>query len=177
MKCLYYLTSSIDTARSVSDDLHQGGLNDRFLHIISKDTAGIKKHHLHSGNYIEQLDILRDGIIGAAIGLVIGFIICMVIVLNQYFPPEVPTISYAFIVILLTLFCAWEGGLLGIANENKKLAAFHDDIEAGKYLILVYARQHQVQAINAMMVERHSDIRLVASDPNFFNPLSRVQRI
>lgn len=177
MKCLYYLTSSIDTTHSISDDLHEAGVNDWFLHIISRDTAGIKKHHLHSSNYIEQLDILRDGIIGAVIGFVLGLIIIGIISFNQYFPLEVPNITYLFIVILLILFCSWEGGLAGIANENKKLAEFHDDLKAGKYLILVYARTHQEQAIKAMMAKKHADIRLEGSDSNFFNPLSRVQRI
>ncbi len=177
MKCLYYLTSSIDTTHSISDDLHEAGVNDWFLHIISRDTAGIKKHNLHSGNYIEQLDIMRDGIIGAVIGFVLGLIVVAYISFNQYFPPEVPSITYVFIVILLTMFCSWEGGLAGIANENKKLAEFHDDLKAGKYLILVYARAHQEQAITAMMKAKHPDIRLEGSDSSFFNPLSRVQRI
>lgn len=177
MKCLYYLTSSIDTTHSISDDLHEAGINDWFLHIISRDTVGIKKHHLHSGNYIEQLDIMRDGIIGAVIGFILGLIIIAVISINQYFPPEVPNITYAFIVILLTLFCSWEGGLAGIANENKKLAEFHDDLEAGKYLILVYARACQEETITTMMVKKHPNICLEGCDSSFFNPLSRVQRI
>ena len=177
MKCLYYVTSSIDTTHSISDDLHEAGVNDWFLHIISRDTVGIKKHHLHSGNYLEQLDILRDGIIGAIIGLVLGLIIVAVISINNYFPPEVPSISYFFIIILLTLFCSWEGGLAGIANENKKLSEFQSDIEAGKYLILVYARACQEEAITKMMIAKHPDIRLEGSDSSFFNPLSRVQRI
>ena len=177
MKCLYYLASTIDNTHSISDDLHEAGVNDWFLHIISRDRIGIKKHHLHSGNYIEQLDIMRDGIIGAVIGLILGLITIAIISYNQYFPPEVPNITYAFIVILLTLFCSWEGGLAGIANENKKLAEFHDDLEAGKYLILVYARACQEQAITEMMTTKHPDIRLEGCDSSFFNPLSRVQRI
>ena len=111
------------------------------------------------------------------IAIVISIIIIAYISFNQYFPPEVPSITYVFIVILLTLFCSWEGGLAGIANENKKLSEFHDDIEAGKYLILVYARACQEDAITTMMTEKHPDIRLEGSDSSFFNPLSRVQRI
>jgi len=177
MKCLYYLTSSIDTTHSISDDLHDAGVNDWFLHIISRDTVGIKKHQLHSGNYIEQLDIMRDGILGAVIGFILGLIVVAVITFNQYFPPEVPTITYYFIVIILTMFCSWEGGLAGIASENKKLSDFQDDLEAGKFLILVYARTNQEEAIIDMMNTKHPDVRLEGSDPNFFNPLTKVQRI
>lgn len=177
MKCLYYVASSIDTTHSISDDIHEVGVNSWFLHIISKDVAGIKKHQLHSGNYIEQLDILRDGIIGAAIGFVLGLITVAIITANDYFPPEVPNISYFFIVILLTMFCSWEGGLAGIANENKKLATFHNDLQAGNYLILVYASAAKEKVITRMMATKHPNIRLEGVDSSFFNPLSRVRRI
>ena len=177
MKCLYYLASSIDNTHTISDDIQQAGINNWFLHIISKDTAGMKKHQLHSGNYIEKLDVLRDGILGAIIGLCIGLIIVAFISYKEYFPPEVPNISYFAIVIVLTMFCAWQGGLTGIASENKKLEAFHDDLDAGKYLILVYARASQEDAITNMMAKKHPDIRLEGYDSSFFNPLSRVQRI
>jgi Na+/proline symporter len=120
---------------------------------------------------------MRDGIIGAVIGFIVGLIVIAVISYNDYFPPEVPDISYFFIVVLLTMFCSWEGGLAGSANENKKLSEFHDDLEAGKYLILVYVRANQEEAIIRMMETKHPDIHLEGSDSSFFNPLSRVQRI
>lgn len=177
MKCLYYLASSIDTTHSISDDIQEAGVNNWFLHIISRDSVGIKKHHLHSGNYIEQLDIMRDAILGAIIGLILGLISVAVISFNDYFPPEVPSITNYFIVMMFTMFCSWEGGLLGITNENKKLSEFHDDLEEGKYLILVYARANQEEAIIQMMSTKHPTIHLEGSDSSFFNPLSRVQRI
>ncbi len=177
MKCLYYLASSIESTREVSDDIQAVGINHWFLHVISKDTAGVKKHQMHSGNCIEQLDIMRDGIIGAFIGLVLGLIIVSVITYKGYFPPEVPTITYYFIIGILILFCSWEGGLIGIGNESKKLAEFHSDLEAGKYLILVYAPANQEKLITDMMAEKHPDIPLEGADPSFYNPLSRVQRI
>ena len=75
-----------------------------------------------------------------------------------------------------TLFGAWEGGLTGIATENKKLARFHDDIEAGKYLILVYVRRHREDEVRRMMAERHPEAELVAVDTHFINPFSDVAR-
>lgn len=177
MKCLYYLSSSIDTTHTISDDIQAAGVNNWFLHIISKDDAEVKKHQLHSGNYIEQLDIMRDGILGAIIGLTIGLCVIAYLTYNSIFPPEVPDVTYLFIVIVLTMFGAWEGGLLGIANENRKLADFQADLEAGKNLILVYARACQEETITSMMRRKHPKINLVGSDSSFFNPLSKVQRI
>ena len=81
-----------------------------------------------------------------------------------------------FVIVVFTLFGAWVGGLTGIDNENKKLRRFHDDIEAGKFLVLIYARKEQEQLIRDMMAEKHPEARLAAVDRHFMNPFKRVQR-
>jgi len=53
MKCLYYLTSTLDSTRKITDDLHQAGIDDWFIHVLSKDEAGLKKEKIHSSNYLE----------------------------------------------------------------------------------------------------------------------------
>ncbi|MFC4310254.1 hypothetical protein ACFPN2_14270 [Steroidobacter flavus] len=179
MKCIYYLTSTLKSTQDVSDDLHEVGVEDFYLHVISKDECGLKKQHIHSSNYLETLDIVRDGFIGAAIGCVAGLI---GISLLMYFKPlgadfEIPTLVYALLVGAATLFGAWEGGLTGIATENKKLARFHDDIAAGKYLILVYVGKNQEATVRKMMDERHSDADMVAIDSHCVNPFTGVDRV
>lgn len=174
MKCLYFLASSLSCTQDVSDDLHQAGVSDFYLHVVSRDESGLKKQHIHSSNYLETLDVMRDGFIGAALGLIIGLI---GIALLMYFRPfgpdvQVPTFVYAILVGAATLFGAWEGGLTGIATENRKLKRFHEAIEAGKYLILVYVRRPQEDIVRRMMKERHPDAELVAVDTHFINPFS-----
>jgi hypothetical protein len=179
MKCLYYLAPTLASTHDVSDDLHEVGIEDFYLHVITRDESGLKQQHIHSSNYLETLDVIRDGFIGAALGFVFGLI---GIALLMYFEPfgahvQVPTFVYVILVGVATLFGAWEGGLTGIANENKKLARFHDDIEAGKYLILVYVRKQREEAVRKMMSERHPDAELVAVDSHFINPFSDVARL
>jgi hypothetical protein len=179
MKCIYYLASTLKSTQDVSDDLHEVGVEDFYLHVISKDESGLKKQHIHSSNYLETLDIVRDGFIGAALGCVAGLI---GISLLMYFKPlgpdfEIPTLVYALLVGAATLFGAWEGGLTGIATENKKLARFHDDIAAGKYLILVYVAKNQEATVRKMMDERHSDADMVAIDSHCVNPFTGVDRV
>jgi len=89
----------------------------------------------------------------------------------------VPVYVYAILVAVATLFGAWEGGLAGIGAENKKLARFHDDIEAGKFLVLVYVRKQQEDSVTRMMKERHPEAELVAIDSHFINPFSKVSRL
>lgn len=179
MKCMYYLAPTLKTTEEVSDDLHKAGVKDYYLHVVSNDESGLRQHQIHSSNYLETRDIIRDGFIGAAMGFIAGLI---GIGLLMYFDPFGPTIQvpnyvYVILVCVATLFGAWEGGLTGIDSENKKISRFHKEIQAGKYLILVYARKYQESAVRKMMQEQHPDAQLVAIDTHFVNPFSNVVEV
>jgi hypothetical protein len=63
-----------------------------------------------------------------------------------------------------------------VATENRKLTRFHDDIEAGKYLLLIYAFKEQEQRVLDMMSARHPEAKLAAVDRHFVNPFSSPGR-
>jgi hypothetical protein len=177
MKCLYYLTSTLDSASQISDDLHEAGVGDWFIHVLSKDDAGLSKKKIHASNYLEKLDLLRFGIIGAITGFVIGIFAANLLRTTQPFGPDVPSIVYFAIIGVVTSFGAWEGGLIGIASENKKIGLFNQDIEAGKYLILIYARKEKEATVKNVMNINHPEAKIVAEDPAFYNPLASLTRM
>ena len=176
MNCLYYLAPTLDSTHQVSDDLHAAGVKDFFLHVVSKDESGLEQQHIHSSNYLETLDIVRDGFIGAALGFIAGLIGAALLLFVQPFGPDVPRFVYVVMVAVATMFGAWVGGLTGIATEHKELRKFHDDIEAGKYLILIYARKEQGAVVQALMRARHPEAELVAVNTHFINPFKPVRR-
>jgi hypothetical protein len=176
MQCLYYLAPTLDSTQRISDDLHAVGVKDFFLHVISKNESGLKTQHIHSANYLETLDLVRNGFIGAGLGLIAGIIGVLLFMYFEPFGPDVPAIVYVIIAGVATLFGAWEGGLNGIATENKKLAKFHHDIEAGRYLILIYARKAQGATVRSMMRARHPEAEFVAVDRHFINPFSALRK-
>jgi hypothetical protein len=92
------------------------------------------------------------------------------------FGPNVPGVAFFFLVVVATLFGAWVGGLTGIGSENQKLKRFHDDIEAGKYLILIYTRKGEGDQIKQMMRSRHPEAQHAATDRHFINPFAQVER-
>lgn len=176
MKCMYYLAPSLVSTHQISDDLRDTGIDEWHVHVISRDEAGLKKEKLHSSNWLETRDLLRDGFIGANFGLIAGVIAAGAMMLFQPFGPNVPHVAYFFLVAVATLFGAWVGGLVGIDSENNKLKRFHDDIETGQYLVLIYARKGMGERVKAMMSERHPEARHVATDRNLFNPFAGVER-
>ncbi|MDF1583790.1 MAG: hypothetical protein RQ733_09205 [Methyloprofundus sp.] len=177
MKCIYYLTSSLDSTRKITEDLHQAGINDWFIHVLSHDESGLKKEKIHSSNYLEQLDILRYGVIGAISGLVIGLIAASLVNTTELFGSAIPNAAYYGIILFFTCFGAWEGGLTGIATENRKIALFHDDLESGSYLILIYTKKAAENVLKKLMETQHPEAELVAIDTNFYNPLTNLTRV
>jgi hypothetical protein len=175
MKCLYYVAPTLESTRQITDDLHAAGVRDFFVHVIAKDESGLKHQHIHSSNYFETLDIIRDGFIGAAIGVLLGLVAAAALFFIDPFP-NAPRIVYFVIVVLIILFGAWEGGLTGIAMENRKLRKFHREIEAGKYVILIYAWREQGAAVRAMMRAKHKEAELSAVTKHYINPFSALRR-
>ena len=53
---------------------------------------------------------------------------------------------------------------------------FQDDIDAGKYLILIYAARGQGEKVKQMMRDQHPDAVHVATDRQYVNPFSVVRR-
>ncbi len=177
MKCLYYMSPNLISTHQISDHLHEVGIDDWFIHVVSKDEAGLQREHLHSSNYLETLDFIRDGFLGAGIGFLLGLGCALLLKVTAPFGPDVSLLAYLGVILLLTCFGAWQGGLIGVASENKKLALFHDDIEAGKFLVLIYAKKSQEEKITQMMSNKHPESAMVAVDTHFMNPFTRLERI
>lgn len=177
MKCFYYLSSTLKNARDVIDELHKGGIDDWYIHVMSKDEAGLKKVKIHASNYLEKLDILRFGILGAITGLLIGFFAAFLVNNTALFGQNLPNIAYYSIIVFFTLFGTWEGGFIGIATENKKISLFHDDLESGSHLILIYTKEVEEDVLNTVMEKHKKDIKLVAIDDSFYNPVTSLKRI
>jgi hypothetical protein len=177
MKCIYYLAPTLPSAHRISDDLHEAGVNDFYLHVVARDELGLKRQHIHSANYLETLDVIRDGYVGAAIGFLAGLVGIGLLNYFQPFGPDVPGFVYVVLVAAATLFGAWEGGLTGVDSENKKLRKFHAEIEAGKYLLLVYVRKHQEATVRALMQKDHPEAQLAGIDTHFINPFSPVKPV
>jgi hypothetical protein len=177
MKCFYFLSPTLGDTEHIAEDLRQAGVSDWFVHIISKNEAELERRHLHSSNYLETLDFLREGLIGAGLGLVAGLLLALALSMAQPFGTAVPVEAYLGVVLLLVCFGSWQGGLMGISAENRKLRQFHDDIEAGSYLILVYANRNAEEKVRAMMSRLHPEARLVGEDPHFYNPFVQPRAV
>ena len=171
MKCIYYLAPTLDSTHTISDDLHAVGVKDWYIHVVSKDEAGLQKEKIHSSNYLETSDALSGALTGAIIGLLFGVLAALVLMVTPFGSGFV----YAIVVLAPAGFGLWVGALLRSKYDSGKISAFHDDIEAGKYLFLIYTPESKGDAVRKMMQEQHPESEYVAVDEHFVDPLRAVK--
>lgn len=177
MKRMYFLTSNLDSTESISRDLHNQGIKDWHIHVLSKDEAGLNRRRIHSANAIQKLDIIRYGVRGAMIGFIIALILTGITMKTASFGEEVSGFLYLAMFVCITCFGAWVGGLTGVATENQKISLYHDDIEAGKHLILIDVKPEEEQEVRRIMQVRHPEAafkRVGSTGINPFKPRPTV---
>jgi len=170
MKRMYYLTGNLDSTERISNDMHRAGITDWHFHVFSKDEAGLYRRHIHAANLIQKHDIIRSGERGALIGFVVALFATGYVIATEPFGPNASGLVYVAIFGFITLFGAWVGGLSGLATENHAIAQYRDEIDAGKYLILIDVRRDQEESVRALMAEKHPEAQLMRVGSTLVNP-------
>lgn len=176
MKCLYYLAPTLVSARDIARDLDAVGVQDWLIHVIARDDRNLRRESLHGGNYLETTDVLRNGLIGAGLGLSAAvFAVFAVYALRPL--GQTPSLGFLGLIGLsILVISAGVGALSGLDRENRKIRRFHQEIEAGQYLVLIYAAAEQDPLVRDVMARAHPESVLAAVDHQFFNPFGRIHR-
>ncbi|HSG87580.1 MAG TPA: hypothetical protein VLA56_00090 [Pseudomonadales bacterium] len=177
MRRLYYIADDLETTRQVSDGIHAEGITDHDFHVVSRDEAGLYRHHIHSATTYQQLDVVHTGQRWAMAGAVVGIAIVAACSIGQPWGFEPNMITGAAIVLLCTAFGAWRGGMIGMTRENYKLAPFHHDLEAGRHLILLDVPASQEDEVRDMMRGRFPQVRQCGEDSTLINPFESAPRV
>lgn len=173
MMRLFYLVSSIDSAKDISDDLHEHGVTDWRFHIVSKDEAGLYTHQLHTASVLDRTDLPRFVERGAIIGFALGLVVLLPLAFMNLVP--LPGAAWIALFAFMVAAGAWVGGFGGIQNENYRIKPFHDDIEAGKYLIMVDAPKDHIPKVKELMTKNHPEAQLQGKDSSFNNPFASAR--
>ncbi len=173
MRRLYYIADDLPTTQAISETLHDEGITDWNFHVVARDEGGLYRHHIHSATPIQQLDIVHTGerfaMIGAIVGLAAGT--------AAYFGAGLTMPAVIVITLVAALFGAWLGGMVGLSRENYKLEPYHDEIEAGRYLIMVDVQTESKARVREIMNMGFPRVRFCGKDSTFINPFKRPQHI
>ena len=169
MKRLYYLSQDLEDTGKISDDLHQAGISDWHFRVICKNPEGLYQHHIHSANPLQRLDVIHCGEQGALTGAGFGLVLASTLLLLD--PPGYPTDlkMFGLIISICALIGAWIGASSGLSHQNYKISRFHDQIEAGQYLIIIDIKKAQREAVEEVM-QRHPHAAKCGEGSSFTNP-------
>ncbi|MEH6825501.1 MAG: hypothetical protein V7629_16505 [Motiliproteus sp.] len=141
----YFLAETLCAADKAVAVLHQQlHINDKYIHIVSNDSEGLKQHHLHAANLIHKSDLVRGAELGVMVGLVASlFFFCLAAYAAPFLGMTASLKSFViFSAALGPLFVGGTvGTLIGLCKENYKINPFHLDLELGHHLILVDSDQ------------------------------------
>lgn len=177
MQRLYYIADDVETTRRVSDALHADGITDHHFHVVSRDEAGLYTHRVHSANTFQQLDVLHTGERFALLGAGVGLVLVMVLAATEPFGFAPGLFTGGAITLVGGLFGAWEGGMIGLTREHYKLAPYHHDLEAGRYLIMVDVQRAQEEDLRGLMRGCFPEVRAAGEDSTIVNPFATPDRV
>jgi hypothetical protein len=152
---LYYLLPDPRSARTIMDDLLLARIEERRIHFLAK--RGTPMDGLHEANILQKSDIVhgaqRGVLIGAALGCALGAFVTFYLVTDPKWQVATIFIASAF----GAGFGGWTASLVGAAVPNSRLKQFADEIEQGKFLLIVDVPEHKVQEVKALVGRVHPE--------------------
>ncbi|MBL4795487.1 MAG: hypothetical protein JKY24_08320 [Pseudomonadales bacterium] len=177
MDRMYFLTNSIESADAIEKDLVFRGVNLNHIHIISHHDAEEKIHNVHSGSYFMRRDIVHSGERGLIIGLIVGLIAGSLLAAIAPFAVGLELTLIASTTILSSLFGVWVGCMIGLSTENYKIAQFHDQLEAGQYLMVVDVKSSEKEGVETLMKQKHPESSFAGEASTTTNPFKSKDTI
>lgn len=171
MKQLYCIVDDLITTKQIVDELYALNIGESNFYVWSRNDAGLIKNNIHPANPVQQQDIIHSGEQGAILGLVGGLILLSTIVLFHPFSIEVGWGISLAVIIFVTFFGAWVGGIVGISHDNYKISKFRDSIDAGKHLLVVEVPRHQIRKIMRVLGSHRQSATLEGMDDTVINPM------
>lgn len=177
MQRLYFVTHQLEDTELISDIVHEAGITDWNFHVVGKDEAGMIGHHIHSATLYQQLDIVHSGeryALGYALG---GLLLSSLLVAVGLTPVSPPSVFVAATTLLSGMFGAWTGGLIGLSRENYQLAPFHEDIEAGRFVVMIDVKDAQRAQVRELINVSVPNAESRGRGTTFINPFVKPKRI
>lgn len=168
---LYYLIDTLDNTVAIARDLEKKGIGYNQMHVLGKNEEGFVRHHLHSATPFQEYDIIKMGERGVILGTLVGLIFIIALDLIEPFGVELSFWILLAIWGLFILHGAWAGGLVGTHVHNYRITQFKDDIEQGKYLLLIDVDEPQEGKVQDFMKGQHQGARYEGESSKWGSPL------
>ena len=163
MRRIYFLTPDIAVTKQIVNDLKQAKIDEKHIHIIAKRNTSLED--LPEANLLQKSDFIPAVEQGLAIGGSTGMLAGLVAIIL----PPASTVIAGGILLASTIVGAgvgaWVSGMVGMSIGNRQIKQFEDEIEAGKFLILVDVPASRVGEIEERVKQHIPQVEIESTEP------------
>jgi len=158
----FFVCDDLDEIENVESELERSGLVRQQIHVLSRDDEAIDAHQRLNGlSSFSRKDVVASTFYGALLGAVAAMLILGVAHFTGLAAAGGWT-PFVFFAVVMLGFLTWEGGLLGIAVPNRRLAHLHEVLEAGRHVLFVDVAPQQEATLRQTLV-RHPRLEVAGT--------------
>jgi hypothetical protein len=146
----YYVSDNLDDLEQLEMELEASGISREQIHVLTQQDAAVDHHeHLHQMAPVLKTDILHSGRRTLVVGIIVAALILLIAGLSGWTDSPAGWMPFIMLAAVITVFSAWEGGIIGARKPNYFFRGFQRRLRAGRHLFFV-----DVQAEQEPLLER-----------------------
>jgi len=165
MRRLYFLIPTVDSAKTIVDELLLARVEQRHMHIAAADHHALIEANLPEANLLQESDFVpaveRGLAIGGATGILAGIAAVAL--------PGVGLVLGGGAILGIGLagagVGAWLSSMIGISVPSTRLTEFEDAIKEGSLLMMVDVPKTRVEEITALIKQHHPEAEIEGTEP------------
>ena len=165
MRRLYFLIPTIESAKTIVDELLLARVDQRHIHIAAADHHALIEANLPEANLLQESDFVPAVERGLAIGGATGILAGVAAV-------ALPGIGLALgggailgIGLAGAGLGAWVSSMIGISAPSSRLTEFEDAIKQGGLLMMVDVPKQRVDEITDLIKQHHPEAEIEGTEP------------
>jgi hypothetical protein len=165
MRRLYFLIPSVDSAKTIVDELLLARIEARHIHIAAADHHALIDANLPEANLLQESDFVpaveRGLAIGGATGILAGIAAVAI--------PGAGLVLGGGAILGIGLagagVGAWISGMIGISAPSSRLKEFETAIAEGQLLMMVDVPKARVGEITETVKQHHPEAHVEGTEP------------
>jgi len=165
MRRLYFLIPTIESAKTIVDELLLARVDQRHIHIAAADHHALIEANLPEANLLQESDFVPAVERGLAIGGATGILAGVAAV-------ALPGVGLALgggailgIGLAGAGLGAWVSSMIGISAPSSRLTEFEKAIQQGSLLMMVDVPKTRVDEITDLIKKHHPEAEIEGTEP------------
>ncbi|MCG6900133.1 MAG: DUF1269 domain-containing protein [Gammaproteobacteria bacterium] len=165
MRRLYFLLPTVDSAKTIVDELLLARVEQRHMHIAAADHHALVEAHLPEAGLLQESDFVPAVERGLAIGGATGILAGIAAV-------AIPGVGLALgggailgIGLAGAGVGAWLSSMIGISAPSSRLTEFEEAIKQGSLLMMVDVPKSRVDEITDLIKTHHPEAHVEGTEP------------